>query len=713
MAILHVPGTYSTIAAAIAAASSLDTIVVAAGYAGPKAATVSVNMLTFDAPASVTDIILTLAAGVNTVNLSGSSPIQVVGNSGSNTVNGNKGHNVLNGGVGADTMAGSAGNDTYVVDNAGDVIIEGTVTGVDTVESSISYSLGANVERLTLTGSSSVNAVGNSLANTLIGNSGNNVLNGGGGADTMIGGAGNDTYIVDNVSDLVVEYTSAGTDLVQSRVSFALGHNLENLILTGTANIDGTGNTLANSLTGNSGNNILSGGGGKDTLFGKEGDDTYIIDSSDDVVTEYAGQGTDTIYASVHRNLEQHVENLTFVGSANLHVNGNALNNTLIGNSGNNHLNGVTGLDTMIGGLGNDTYTVFEAGDVVIENENQGIDTINSRVSFTLGAHVENLELSNDAGNINAIGNDLNNRLRGNTHNNVIDGGGGIDSMEGSYGDDTYVVDNVADVVVEYGYSWGPFEGTDTILSSVSYATPSHVENLTLTGAANINAGGNKLDNFLTGNSGNNVLNGSAGADTMAAGDGNDIYVVDDAGDVIIEGSAGGIDTVQSYISHALATNVENLTLIGAAGVNATGNELSNKLHGNASSNTLSGGNGDDILIGKEGNDTLIGGAGADSFMFTTALGAGNIDTINSFVVADDAIGLDFRIFTALSAGALPAGAFNSGASASEADDRILFDSGTGALRYDADGLGGVAPVQFATISGISGALAADDFFVL
>ena len=139
-------------------------------------------------------------------------------------------------------LIGGVGNDTYIVDNALDMVTRGASAGTDTVHAAVTYTLAANVENLTLTGTASINGTGNTLANVIIGNAGNNMLDGGAGADTMIGGAGNDTYVVDNVGDMTVELAAGGTDAVESSITYTLGAELENLTLTGTSAINGIGN---------------------------------------------------------------------------------------------------------------------------------------------------------------------------------------------------------------------------------------------------------------------------------------------------------------------------------------------------------------------------------------------------------------------------------------------------------------------------------------
>jgi Ca2+-binding RTX toxin-like protein len=386
----------------------------------------------------------TLTANIENLTLAGTAALNGTGNDLSNLLTGNTGANILSGGAGDDILDGSAGADTliggvgydrYIVDNVGDVVLEDADAGIDDVQSSVSYTLSANVENLTLTGTAALNGTGNALANILTGNNANNVLNGGTGADSLIGGLGNDVYVVDDAGDVVTEAANAGTDTVQSAVTYALAANLENLTLIRTSAINGIGNSLNNVITGNSANNILNGGGGADSLLGGLGDDSYIIDNIGDVVTEAATAGTDTVVSALSYTLGVNLENLTLTGTAALSGTGNTLANVLIGNSaantltgdlGNDTLNGGAGADTLIGGLGNDTYVIDNVGDVVTEAANAGTDTIQSAVTYTLAANLENLTLIG-SGVTNGTGNSLANVLTGNSANNTLTGGAGND----------------------------------------------------------------------------------------------------------------------------------------------------------------------------------------------------------------------------------------------------------------------------------------------
>jgi len=376
----------------------------------------------------------TLAENVEHLTQTGSANINATGNQDANLITGNVGNNVLSGsggddtligGGGTDTLAGGLGNDAYVVDSSDDVVTEASNEGTDTVSSSVDYTLGSNVENLTLTGSGLLSGTGNAIANvltannggnslaglagtdTLVGGTGNDTLDGGIAADAMAGGLGDDAYVVDNVADTVTEAASEGTDTVQSSVTYTLAANVEDLTLTGSGAINGTGNELANTLTGNSGANILTGGDGNDTLVGNAGNDTldggdgddtmtggtgadtYIVDSAGDTVTEASGGGNDTVKASITYTLGANVENLvlltgaadgtgtasanTITGNADANVlSGLGGNDTLIGEAGNDTLDGGTGNDAMTGGDGDDLYIVDKAGDTVTEAAGAG-----------------------------------------------------------------------------------------------------------------------------------------------------------------------------------------------------------------------------------------------------------------------------------------------------------------------------------------------------
>jgi Ca2+-binding RTX toxin-like protein len=372
------------------------------------------------------------------------------------------------------------------------------------------------------------------------------------------------------------------------------------------------------------------------------------------------------------------VGNDVLIGLAgNDFLNGGAGNDELLGQAGNDLLNGGTGADSMTGGAGDDIYLVDTAGDVVTEGANGGTDRIQSSISLSLNVSgrfdVENLTLTGAAAT-NGFGNSLNNVIIGNNAENVLSAAAGNDSLFGSGGDD-----------------------------------------------------------FLVAGAGSDSLNGGIGADTMNGESGNDTYFVDNAGDIVSEAVAGGLDKIVSSINLSLnvaaRVNVEGLVLTGAA-LTGTGNSRANSITGNAADNTLAGlgdsdqllgqgghdhldgGAGNDLLAGGLGADTINTGTGADKILFNTALGAGNVDAVQDFAPVFDTFQLDDAVFSALAPGVLAAGAFVIGAAAVDADDRIVYDSTTGALSHDADGVGAAAQTEFAVLSG-GLALTNSDFVVV
>ena len=575
----------------------------------------------------------TLATSVENLTLTGGADLNGKGNELANTLTGNSGNNSLDGQAGADTMIGGGGNDIYVVDDSGDKVTEVADQGTDTVQSSITYTLGDHLENLTLTGNTAVNGTGNTADNTLTGNGSANTLDGKAGVDTMIGGGGNDIYVVDNAGDKVTEVADQGSDTVQSSITYTLGDHLENLTLTGTAAINGTGNDLANTINGNSANNRLDGGLEADTMAGGAGDDTYVVDHINDVVTEVASAGNDTIEASVTYTLSANVEKLILTeGSGNINGTGNDLVNTLTGNSGNNRLDGGAGIDTMIGGAGDDTYVVDNTGDVITEIANEGTDTVESSASYTIKDNIENLILKEGSGSINGTGNGLDNNILGNSGNNFLVGGLGNDTLNGGGGNDTASYTTSANITATLGLNGAngsaTGEGTDVLIN---------IENLK-GGSGNDDFKGNELANKLEGGGGNDTLNGYAGndtldggigADSMTGGLGDDIYVVDNTGDVVVEVAGEGTDTVQSSITYILGENLENLTLTGSNAINGTGNSANNILTGNSSANRLDGGLGADTMAGGAGDDIYVVDNSGD--VVTEAASAGT-DTIEASV---------------------------------------------------------------------------------
>ena len=530
-----------------------------------------------------------------------------IGNSLDNVLTGNDNDNRLDGGAGADTLIGGRGNDTYVVDNVGDVIVEHAGEGIDTVESSISYMLGATLENLTLLGTADLDATGNADDNVIRGNAGNNRIDGGGGADRMYGGAGDDYYVGVTAADRVYESAGEGIDTIERvfETNLVLEANVENLIL-GAGVVTGNGNGLDNVITGNAGNNTLGGWDGDDTLYGLDGNDSL-----------FGGNGGDRLF----------------------------------GGAGDDYLDGGAGIDYMEGGAGNDNYIVDHSDDIVVEAAGAGIDQVQASASYTLSANVENLFLTGSAaidGAGNALdnyiaGNGAANTLRGGAGNDTLVGGGGNDRLIGGTGDDKYIVDanSGSDVIDNTGGGFdGVFftngvtrerlsfgrDGDDLLIfvdastgpavrvlshflggdAAIDYVQPDGGFYLTTAEINQIVAGGSsggQYDRVIEGTAASEQLVGSAGKDLIKGLAGND-QLFGMGGDDTLQGGDG-----DDYL----------------AGGNGSGSGSGN--------DRLEGGAGNDTLSGEDGINTLIGGTGNDSYVY-----GGGQDTIDNTGGGNDGV---------------------------------------------------------------------------
>lgn len=605
----------------------------------------------------------------------------ISGDGNANNLRGFGGNDTLVGFLGNDTLRGGDGNDNLIGDSA----LSTTSGGSD----------------------------------TLIGGDGNDSLNGNRGSDILNGGTGTDTAIFTSwkasafptipaanlrITISLGDGDSAGAATVRNGFVF---FPVENDQLFSIENV--IGGALGETISGNSGVNVLDGGDGNDTLDGKRGADTLKGGAGTDTASFasatsatgsprvladlVAGTATATFTVAfgpgfITRNEVDtliSIENLTGTSGGDT-LRGNSASNKLTGNNGDDTLSGRGGADQLIGGIGFDTA-----------------DYSSSSTSVTV-----DLEAAGSAGDATGdtydsieaiIGSNANDTLNGSDDANLIDGFSGADVMAGRNGDDTYVVGDALDEVNELAG-----QGVDTVRSVATFTLGANVENLILEEnnvvPNDIDGTGNALVNEITGTAGTNRLDGKGGADIMIGGAGDDTYFVDNAGDQTIEEATAvpNSDVVISTVSHTLAANVERLTLVGTTAANGTGNNLANTLFGNDFVNSLDGSGDDDFLNGLCGNDILTGGSGADIFKFSTAPGAGNVDTITDFAAADDTIQLRFANFTGMGQGTLLAQQFVLGTQALDGNDRLLYDQSTGNLFYDADANGAGEAVLFANL---------------
>ena len=590
----------------------------------------------------------------------------LIGNAGANALKGGDGNDLLIGGLGNDNLTGGNGIDTVSYAGAGAAIT------VSLASTSAQLTGGAGSDTLTtvenlIGGDWNDTLTGSSTDNRIEGGAGNDTISGGTGNDTLVGGTGNDIFVVDVVGDTVIEAVDAGTDNIQSIISWTLGDNIENLTLTGTAAISATGNALNNILIGNSAANTLTGGSGNDTLTGIGGIDTFNVSAGTDTITDLGNGGADILNVSVGATVNATVTTAwtataTTVnkGTANITTNGLAVNLAAI--------------------------TSTATGNI-------GYNVTNNGAATTL------------------TGSSLGDRLYGGTGNDVLVGGAGTDTLDGKTGSDIFIIaatgDHAAAEFADTGTSGTDevrFTSTTANSTLTLYAGDTGIERAvtgtgtgataTTTGttALNINASALTYGIALIGNAGANVLTGGVGNDTLQGGAGNDM----------LNGGAGFDFADYSNATTAITANLSLTTSQNPVGAGSDTITDIEGLIGGSAGDSLTGNSSNNTLFGRGGNDVLTGGAGSDWFVFDTAPNAtSNKDTITDFASGTDKLYFSKAAFAGLTLGNLTTDAFWSGAgvtAAHDATDRLIYNTTTGALYYDADGTGVTAAVQVALL---------------
>ena len=411
----------------------------------------------------------------------------LVGGAGLDELQGGNGNDQLDGGIGDDKLFGQTGNDVMNGGDGSDIMLGFTATneakqtllagetdddtmfggnGTDQMYGGLGndYMDGGADNDLVDGGEGSDTLYGSAGDDELNGAAGNDILDGGVGTDKLFGGVGNDQLWGGDGNDIMSGFTAIN-DVKQTLLA---GETDDDTMYGGAGDdlmIGGFGNDL---LLGGIGLDELQGGIGNDALYGEDGNDRLFGGAGDD--TLYGGNGDDLIFGGAATNetaLAAGVSDSNFLY-------GGAGNDTIVGGIGNDYIDGGAGADNMQGGLGNDTYIVNSVNDVILEQQNEGYDTVISSSNYILNANIEELRLV-EGSLVNGTGNSLNNRIIGNAQDNILDGVTGADVMMGGAGNDTYYVDNVGDQAIELAG-----EGTDTVNSTISYTLGTNLENLTL-----------------------------------------------------------------------------------------------------------------------------------------------------------------------------------------------------------------------------------------
>ncbi len=683
---------------------------------------------------------------------------EITGDGEDNRLEGRNGDDTLTGGGGNDTLEGGGGADLHVI-QTGATQIRGFQLGVDSIDVQIAGLGEADASAAFLTASdlpggalvdfgsgntvyfaslfaSDVAGFANAAAPNIVqGTDGDDFLQGTSGddlivtgestfGDAVIGSTGNDTIDMSGIQTGFVglDYTA------QSSISVTVdGGANSGSILKGATGSNGTDTLIGV-------NNPLFAGwttGGL-SIQGTNGNDIFdVAPQGEQWMSIAPGQGVDTItvngtgavrldFARVAASQGVNVNlatgeilndgfgNSEIIGGTGSvwEVFGTGFNDTFVGSTADESYRYSGGSNSLDGGLGFDRLR-YDTGSVQSVDINAQAGTANGVLAAggTFTDTIEGFErLRGSNGNDEITGDGEDNRLEGRNGDDTlngffgddtVDGGAGADLLIGGPGSDRIIVDDAGDRVAE-SRKW---DGHDTVESSVDFRMGrKHIEDLELTGDARLGAG-NGLTNRITGNDADNVLDGGKNNDTLIGGLGDDRYLIRAPGDTAVEKFDEGVDEVLAFRSYALEAHIEKLfmqTVFTKDGDPAIFNAI-----GNGVDNTIVGTPFANFIIGREGRDTLKGQAGADTFVFDRAIGPDNVDRIIDFNVNEAAEGdilfMKGSVFGGMAAGALDAGQFVAGTAAQDANDRFLFDQGSGRLWFDADGAGAGDQVLIAT----------------
>lgn len=569
----------------------------------------------------------------------------LLGGAGDDHLSGGQDTDLMDGGSGADLMFGGAGDDSMWGGDGNDVMLGFT---------------GANDTKQVL-------AVGETDNDLMVGGSGNDIMLGGLGNDAMWGNEGNDKLLGGEGHDgLYGEdgddnlFGGAGDDTLYggSGNDFLCGGAASDELALSPGTLDNNflyGGEGSDILIGGIGSDYLDGGAGADRMEGGLGHDTYVVNSVNDVVMEQADEGYDSVISSANYILNANIEGLYLVEGFVINGTGNRLDNHISGNGQDNILDGVTGADFMAGGPGSDTYYVDNAGDLTVEVAGEGTDTVNASVSHALATQVENLNLLDFSMAESGIADGVSIRVYGYPKAFELDYMQG-DAMDGFRG--TCALTSIANLGTQASQAMSEEQvlrnaiendwcTTDTALPDYKRGGSDHVQQQALLDSYGIRNGivmgydEQAIANLIRGGRGviiglnagrlwndaayfdngevNHVVTVTGVACDAATGNINGFYIADSGRGLVSDMTryvaAADFRTAAEVASAYSIHTLEPIKLWNE-NIDATGNELDNRINGNRGDNRLAGGAGNDILAGGRGNDILAGGQGGDTYRF-------------------------------------------------------------------------------------------------